>query len=59
MDSSDTPPKHEIDDDKPFSIDLAMFGTEDEKSSSIDLKMFDIEDSNAFDPDDCFHHIKR
>jgi hypothetical protein len=35
-----------------------MFDTEDEKSSSVDIKLFDTEDSNAFDPDDCCHHIE-
>jgi hypothetical protein len=35
-----------------------MFDTEDEKSSSIDLKIFGTEDSNAFDRDDCCHHIE-
>jgi hypothetical protein len=59
MDSSHTPPKHEKEDDKSSSVDLAMFDTEDEKSSSIDLKIFDIEDSNASDPDDCCHHIEK
>jgi hypothetical protein len=47
LDSSHTPPKHEKEDDKFSSIDLAMFDTEDEKCSSVDLKMFDTEDSNA------------
>jgi hypothetical protein len=47
LDSSHTPPKHEKEDDKFSSIDLAMFDTEDEKCSSLDLKMFDTEDSNA------------
>jgi hypothetical protein len=41
MDSSYTPPKHEKEDDKSSSVDLAMFDTEDDKSSSVDLKMFD------------------
>jgi hypothetical protein len=59
MDSSHTPPKHEKEDDKSSSVDLAMFDTEDEKSSSVDLKMFDTEDSNASDPDDCCHHIEK
>jgi hypothetical protein len=59
MDSSHTPPKHEKEDDKSSSVDLAMFDTEDEKSSSIDLKMFDTEDSNASDPDDCCHYIEK
>jgi hypothetical protein len=53
-----TPPKHEKEDDKFSSVDLAMFDTEDEKSS-VDLKMFDTEDSNASDPDDCCHHIEK
>jgi hypothetical protein len=44
MVSSHTPPKHE---------------KEDDKSSSVDLKMFDTQDSNASDPDDCCHHIKK
>jgi hypothetical protein len=35
-----------------------MFDTKDYKSS-VDLKMFDIEDSNAFDLDDCCHHIEK
>jgi hypothetical protein len=47
LDSSHTPLKHEKEDDKFSSIDLAMFDTEDEKCSSVDLKMFDTEDSNA------------
>jgi hypothetical protein len=59
MDSSHTPPKHEKEDDKSSSVDLAMFDTEDEKSSSIDLKIFDTEDSNASDPDDCCHYIEK
>jgi hypothetical protein len=59
MDSSHTPPKHEKEDDKSSSVDLAMFDTEDEKSSSVDLKMFDTEDSNASGPDGCCHHIKK
>jgi hypothetical protein len=49
---SHTPPKHEKDDDKSSSVNLAMFDTEDDKSSSIDFKMFDIEDFNASDSDD-------
>jgi hypothetical protein len=44
MDSSRSPPKHE---------------KEDDKSSCVDLKMFDIDDSNAFDLDDCCHHIEK
>jgi hypothetical protein len=59
MDSSHTPPKHEKEDDKSSSVDLAMFDIEDDKSSSVDLKMFDTEHSNAFDPDDCCHHIEK
>jgi hypothetical protein len=59
MDSSYTPPKHEKEDEKSSSVDLAMFGTEDENSSFVDLKMFDTEDSNASDPDDCCHHIEK
>jgi hypothetical protein len=59
MDSSHTPPKHEKEDDKSSSINLAMFDMEDEKSSSVDLKMFDTEDSNTSDPDDCCHHNKK
>jgi hypothetical protein len=39
-----SPPKHEKDDDKSFSVDL---------------KMFDINDSNAYDPDDCCYHIEK
>jgi hypothetical protein len=58
MDSSHTPPKHEKEYDK-SSIDLLMFDIEDDKSSSVDPKMFDTEDSNAFDPDDCCHHIEK
>jgi hypothetical protein len=58
MDSSHTAPKHEKEDDKSFSIDLAMFDIEDDKSSSVDFKIFDTEDSNASDPDDCCHHIE-
>jgi hypothetical protein len=34
MDSSHTPPKHEKENDKFFSIDLSMFDTEDDKSPS-------------------------
>jgi hypothetical protein len=45
MDSSHTPPKHEKEDDKSFSVDLLMFDIEDDKSSS--------------DPDDCCHHIEK
>jgi hypothetical protein len=59
MDSSYTPPKHEKEDDKSSSVDLAMFDTEDDKSSSVDLKLFDTEDSNASDPADCCHHIEK
>jgi hypothetical protein len=59
MDSSHTPPKHEKEDDKSSSVDLAMFDTEDEKSSSVDLKIFDTEDSNASDPNDCCHQIEK
>jgi hypothetical protein len=59
MDSSHTAAKHQKEDDKFFSVDLAMFDTEDDKSSSIDLKMFDTKDSNASDPDDCCHHNKK
>jgi hypothetical protein len=58
MDSSDTPPKHEKDDDKSSPVDLAMFDMEDEKSS-VDLKIFDTEDSNASDPDDCCHRNEK
>jgi hypothetical protein len=36
-----------------------MFDTGDDKPSSVDLKIFDTEDSNAYDPDDCCHHIKK
>jgi hypothetical protein len=59
MDSSHTPPKHEKDDDKFSSVNIAMFDTEDDKSSFVDLKMFDIEDSNASDPVDYCHHIEK
>jgi hypothetical protein len=59
MDFSQTPLKHEKEDDKSSSVDLAMFDTEDDKSSSVDLKMFDTEDSNASDPDDYCHHIEK
>jgi hypothetical protein len=59
MDSSHTPPKHEKEDDKSSSINLAMFDMEDEKSSSVDLKMFDTEDSNVSDPDNCCHHVEK
>jgi hypothetical protein len=59
MNSSHTSAKHEKEDDKSSSVDLAMFDTEDDKSSSVDLKMFDTEDSNAFDPDDGCHHIEK
>jgi hypothetical protein len=58
MDSSQTPPKHEKEDDK-SSVDLAIFDMEDEKSSSVDLKMFDTEDSNVSDPDNCCHHVEK
>jgi hypothetical protein len=34
-----------------------MFDQGDDKSS-VDLKIFDTEDSNAYDPDDCCHHIE-
>jgi hypothetical protein len=57
MDSSHTPPKHEIEDDE-SSVDLLMFDTEDDKSS-VDLKMFDIKDSKSSDPNDCCHHIEK
>jgi hypothetical protein len=59
MDSSHSPPKHEKEDDKSFSVDIAMFDIEDDKSPFVDHKMFDIEDSNAFDLDDCCHHIEK
>jgi hypothetical protein len=59
MDSSHTPPKHKKEDDKSSNVDNAMFDTGDEKSFSVDLKMFDTEDSNASDPNDCCHHIKK
>jgi hypothetical protein len=59
MDSSHTPPKHEKEDDKSSPIDLAIFDIEHDKSSLVDLKMFDRDDSNAFDLDDCFHHIEK
>jgi hypothetical protein len=59
MDSSHTPPKHEKEDDKSSSVDLAMFDTEDDGSSSVDLKIFDTEDSNVSDPDDYCHHIEK
>jgi hypothetical protein len=59
MDFSHTPPKHDKEDDKSSSDDLAIFDIEYDKSSSIDLKMFDSEDSNASDPDDCCHHIEK
>jgi hypothetical protein len=59
MDSSHTAPKHEKEDDKSSSVDLAMFDTEDDKSSYVDLKIFDTDDSNASDPDDCCHHIEK
>jgi hypothetical protein len=58
MDSSHSPPKHEKEDDK-SSVDIAMFDIEDDKSPFVDHKMFDIEDSNAFDLDDCCHHIEK
>jgi hypothetical protein len=44
MDFFHSPPKHE---------------KEDNKSSSVDLKIFNTEDSNASDPDDYYHHIKK
>jgi hypothetical protein len=59
MDSSHSPPKHEKEDDKSSSVDIAMFDIEDDKSPFVDHKMFDIEDSNAFDLDDCCHHIEK
>jgi hypothetical protein len=59
MDSSHIAPKHEKENDKSSSVDLAMFDTEDDKSSFIDLKIFDLEDSNAPDPDDCCQHIEK
>jgi hypothetical protein len=59
MDSFHTPPKHEKEDDKSSSVDLAIFNTEDNKSSSIDLKIFDTEDSNVSNSDDCCHHIEK
>jgi hypothetical protein len=59
MDSFHSALKHEKEDDKSSSVDLAMFDTEDDKSSSVNLQMFDIENSNASDPDDCYHHIKK
>jgi hypothetical protein len=59
MDSSHSPPKHEKEDDKSSSIDIAMFHTEDDKSPFVDHKIFDIEDSNTFELDDCCHHIEK
>jgi hypothetical protein len=59
MDSSHSPPKHEKEDDKSSSIDIAMFDTEDDKSPFVDHKIFDIEDSNTFELDDCCHHIEK
>jgi hypothetical protein len=59
MDSSHTFPKHEKEDDKSPSIELAMFDTETHKSTSVDLNIFDIEDSSASDPDDCCHQIEK
>jgi hypothetical protein len=59
MDSSHSPPKHEQEDDKSSSIDIAMFDTEDDKSPFVDHKIFDIEDSNTFELDDCCHHIEK
>jgi hypothetical protein len=59
MDSSHIPPKHEKEDAKSSSVDLAMFDMEDKQFSSVELKMFDTEDSNASNPDDCCHHIKK
>jgi hypothetical protein len=59
MDSSHTPPKHEKEDDKSSSVDLAMFETGDDKSSFVDLKMSDTEDYNASDPNDCCHYIEK
>jgi hypothetical protein len=56
MDSTHTPLKHEKEDHKSSSIDLAMVDTEDDKSSSDDLKMFGTEDSNASDPYDLPPH---
>jgi hypothetical protein len=38
MNSSHTPSKHEKEDDKSSSIDLAIFHTEDDKFSSVKLK---------------------
>jgi hypothetical protein len=59
VNSSHTPPKHEKEDDKSSSVDLAMFDIEYDMSSSVDLKMFGTEDSNASDPDDCCHLIEK
>jgi hypothetical protein len=60
MDSfhTDTPPKHEKEDDE-SSVDFAIFDTEDDKLSFVDLKMFDTEDFKSSDPDDCCHHIEK
>jgi hypothetical protein len=57
MDSSHTP-KHEKEDDKSSSIDLAIFDTEDDQSL-VDLKIFDTDDSNASYRDDYCHHIEK
>jgi hypothetical protein len=57
MNSSQTPSKHEKEDDK-SSIDLSMFDTDADKSS-VDFKIFDIDDSKSSDPDDCCHYIEK
>jgi hypothetical protein len=59
MDSSLTPPKHKIEDDKSSSVDLIIFDTEDDISSSVDLKIFDTDDFNASDLNYCCHHIEK
>jgi hypothetical protein len=45
IDSSQTPPKHEKEDDRSSSVDLSLFNTKDDKPSS--------------DSDDCCHHIEK
>jgi hypothetical protein len=44
---TDTPPKHEKEDDK-SDIDLTMFDSEDDESD-VDFLMFDIDDDKSSD----------
>jgi hypothetical protein len=32
---------------------------EEDDELDLDLTMFDSEDGESFDPDDCYHHIKK